>query len=799
MRNVLIVLLFLTNTVFAQSAFMRFSEEIAQVNDMDIDLNTLWLATDSGVVKATIQPETYQFYLSEEFIRIKKRGNDIWAASESNGFYKYDGNTWQHITRVNGLISDSINDFDIDQNGDVWLATDKGISRYNGTSFTNHTPFQFNDVLSIVCTNNGVYAGNSSFGEPVMHFTGATWSSLPLIPINGENRTLHLGVDSLQQVFMSGLNNLHILVNGVDWIQMLNASGVQLSNNGQAIIFKYNNNIFYPNLFQLLNPFELYSGGDITAIVPDTLPNSFFAALHNNGTTTLARFFNTSLQSYEELSPNELTAGFSADGSFFNNTANDLFPGLNIQGKKLVFTSGIFLSGWQGNAQARSTSVKTYTNDGVPQWVMGPASSNRNSYSFFEKYNRVWRVTKTQIDDHKTNYANASYQIPEVILNWPGNGNTQAGEERFIAPFVDLNWNGIYEPLQGDYPEIRGDEAIFMVYNTVDGYSPYGHQNLGLECHTMAYAYDSLNTPLHNTLFVHQQLISKQRAFDTLLYGHFQDFELGNPTDDVIAADSARNMIYVFNGDLIDEGFFGYGINPPAAGFVMLSQPLAGAMATNNAAANTDEEFSIYMLLRRTFIDGSPIRLDSTGGDGYLPGSSNPITNFQFNDRAGWLGVSPPLLQDKRFTAITAHTSITQGDKVCLDFAYIYAPTKSPGNILGPVDSLKNAVDYIRQFYQNQSFACLGEELSVDEETQDVQNRIVIYPNPANNVVTIDLPVDAQAVQLLTISGQSVQLVKDIPNGEFQISVASLPNGVYILKVSLGDGHVGLQKLVVSH
>jgi hypothetical protein len=78
MRNVLIVLLFLTNTVFAQSAFMRFSEEIAQVNDMDIDLNTLWLATDSGVVKATIQPETYQFYLSEEFIRIKKRGNGFW-------------------------------------------------------------------------------------------------------------------------------------------------------------------------------------------------------------------------------------------------------------------------------------------------------------------------------------------------------------------------------------------------------------------------------------------------------------------------------------------------------------------------------------------------------------------------------------------------------------------------------------------------------------------------------------------------------------------------------------------------
>jgi hypothetical protein len=46
------------------------------------------------------------------------------------------------------------------------------------------------------------------------------------------------------------------------------------------------------------------------------------------------------------------------------------------------------------------------------------------------------------------------------LLYWPGNGNIQNGEARFLAPFNDENFNQLYEPWLGETPDIRGDEAV---------------------------------------------------------------------------------------------------------------------------------------------------------------------------------------------------------------------------------------------------------------------------------------------------------------------------------------------------
>ncbi|MFT4522925.1 MAG: hypothetical protein ACI8ZN_001877, partial [Bacteroidia bacterium] len=57
------------------------------------------------------------------------------------------------------------------------------------------------------------------------------------------------------------------------------------------------------------------------------------------------------------------------------------------------------------------------------------------------------------------------------INNWPGNGNASKGEPTLIAPFKDLNGNNIYEPANGEYPLIRGEESHFAIFNE-DG--PHG-------------------------------------------------------------------------------------------------------------------------------------------------------------------------------------------------------------------------------------------------------------------------------------------------------------------------------------
>ncbi len=102
---------------------------------------------------------------------------------------------------------------------------------------------------------------------------------------------------------------------------------------------------------------------------------------------------------------------------------------------------------------------------------------------------------KSDIDAFILNYANGnvqngSYTIPNSILNWPGNGDISQNQDVLLAPFVDVNGDNIYSPSAGDYPLIKGDQAIFSVFN--DSYLPHqgsGGASIGLEIRLMAYAY----------------------------------------------------------------------------------------------------------------------------------------------------------------------------------------------------------------------------------------------------------------------------------------------------------------------
>src|SRR5581483_9350258 len=46
-----------------------------------------------------------------------------------------DGYTIQHFTDENGLPQNSISDLLFDKNGDLWLASQAGLVRYNGSAF----------------------------------------------------------------------------------------------------------------------------------------------------------------------------------------------------------------------------------------------------------------------------------------------------------------------------------------------------------------------------------------------------------------------------------------------------------------------------------------------------------------------------------------------------------------------------------------------------------------------------------------------------------------------------------------
>lgn len=145
------------------------------------------------------------------------------------------------------------------------------------------------------------------------------------------------------------------------------------------------------------------------------------------------------------------------------------------------------------------------------------------------QYNRLWKINRSEIDYHIAHWADAGYVPPADIATWPAHGDTLLHQAYLLAPFADIDYNGIYNPLMGDYPLIRGDQCIYFVFNDAGGlHHESGGQKLGLEIRGMAYAFDCpSDSALHYTLFMHYDIINRSTTiYNNVYLGVFTDIDL---------------------------------------------------------------------------------------------------------------------------------------------------------------------------------------------------------------------------------------------------------------------------------
>ena len=67
----------------------------------------------------------------------------------------------------------------------------------------------------------------------------------------------------------------------------------------------------------------------------------------------------------------------------------------------------------------------------------------------------------------------------------------------------------------------------------------------------------------------------------------------------------------------------------------------------------------------------------------------------------------------------------------------------------------------------------------------DKLNKVLLYPNPVNNVLTVDLSQTTPIKQLILtdVSGRIVYQLDNITNSKLQINLANFSNGLYLLKL----------------
>ncbi len=341
---------------------------------------------------------------------------------------------------------------------------------------------------------------------------------------------------------------------------------------------------------------------------------------------TFGQFFNSN-SGFEEIDAGNIKAGFSNTGSLFWDFSNPRFEVPKNSGKGTVFTSSIWLGGYDQNNELHAGWVRYGVQGDFFQ--PGPVDSLTNIAANNGQWDHVWCIEKVSIDQFKNSLGSPGYIVPNEILTWPGNGFN--GYSKNLAPYKDLNNNGIYEPRSGEYPDIKGDEFCFIVNNDLNYRSGFPNEkSFGVEIHTSVYSYSDSNY-LGNVIFIEYDIINRSsNTYSDFYIGHFSDLDIGNPYDDYIGTDVGRDMIYGYNGDIDDEGVNGYGLNPPAQGIIFLNKVLSHSLNFNNFLPSgqsfPNNSSELYFALKGKWVDGTSL---TYGGTGYDPFSTN-FTNYVF-------------------------------------------------------------------------------------------------------------------------------------------------------------------------
>lgn len=284
-----------------------------------------------------------------------------------------------------------------------------------------------------------------------------------------------------------------------------------------------------------------------------------------------------------------------------------------------IYASNLWLAGEDINGNIR-VSASTYQ-EANSRGNAGPIMDSVN-YSYYNyQWDRVWKVSEMDIQNHI-----AGISTTEAIINWPAHGDTSLGQALNLAPFVDVDNNGIYNPLVGDYPKIKGQQAIYFIQNDKrDTVQPY-ILRIGIEIHGMAYSfYCPEDSALNNTVFVSYKVYNRSASplFNAYI-GLWSDLDIGNPQDDYLATDVSRGSFYGYNKDNVDETVpwtVGYGASPPAQSVTFLKGPKLPNDGIDNPLTNNVQDA----------IDSNGVPYQGLGigfGDGVVDNEFMGLSNF---------------------------------------------------------------------------------------------------------------------------------------------------------------------------
>ncbi len=255
------------------------------------------------------------------------------------------------------------------------------------------------------------------------------------------------------------------------------------------------------------------------------------------------------------------------------------------------------------------------------------------------------------------------------LLGWPAKGNSHflaihgfdiRGYNQDLAPFIDVNGDGRYDPWDGDHPvvEVSGcdrtdynapvyaDQMTWWVYNDNGNlHSQTGGNPMNMEIQALAFGYSTTDAVNNMTFYRYKLLNRNALRLENTYFSLWTDPDLGCSEDDYIGCDTATGMGYVYNSDAVDDnpcgtaGTAGYGAQVPALAVDYFKGPLDTAgneiglssfqYYRRGTGPMGDPQTAIqhYRLMSGFWLDGTPV---TEGGDGYDTDANAVATRYVF-------------------------------------------------------------------------------------------------------------------------------------------------------------------------
>ncbi|MCK9480751.1 MAG: T9SS type A sorting domain-containing protein [Bacteroidia bacterium] len=472
---------------------------------------------------------------------------------------------------------------------------------------------------------------------------------------------------------------------------------------------------------------------------------------------------------------------FTPLGRFSNDSVGMFFPSSSL--KPVIANTGILVAGRVQSGELRA-SMNT---DNATDFTYGPLDISFTFTPDSAQWNKSWMISKSAILNHIQSYKKPGYVLPDEIKHWPI--NPPAGFEGILAPFIDWNSNGVYEPDLGESPVVEGDINVFAVYHDYKKNRTRADSGLGIEVKHFAYL---ITQPETNQYLILNRMLVTNKNTNTIngfKLGVCSDLILGGGNTNFVRSYPEHNAMVGFNAVGSDSI---YGNNIPAFAIITLNRKLAGTMylTTDDDVVTgyptTNEQIQHY--LSGKWRNGKALTYGGNGVDGstsvrYVYPGLEDKNNHPFN----WLESNSGSISGKR-SLLLVFDSMNLASQATVEYRFAFQLIPGANN-----DSalIKQSIEETLLRYGN------GDLTNVSQIIHKTECKVFPMPIQSNEAFIIESFNPINSIQIFDVTGRMVynNEMQSLETS-FQCSPALQP-GIYSIRIATTTG-LFIHKLMVQ-